>query len=115
MKGSEAKTIEVSLSSGRIATRYSGCGAVVALQDMEEHPLLENGVEVMKVLLEHGGDIDQTDEAGQTALHTGKILLHWQACTHRRSCCRHDYSCPFMTDTLTCGSMFSRRVAAGYY
>lgn len=38
---------------------------------MEEHPLLENGVEVLKLLLEHGGDIDQTDEAGQTALHTG--------------------------------------------
>ena len=46
---------------------------MVALQDMEEHPLLENGVEVMKLLLEHGGDIDQTDEAGQTALHTGEI------------------------------------------
>lgn len=35
--------------------------------------MLENGVEVLKLLLEHGGDVDQTDEAGQTALHTGEI------------------------------------------
>jgi ankyrin repeat protein len=52
MKGSEAKTAE----------------------QMEEHPLLENGVEVLKLLLEHGGDVDQTDEAGQTALHTACFL-----------------------------------------
>ena len=48
---------------------------------MEEHPLLENGAEVMKLLLEYGGDIDQTDEAGQTALHTGKISLP-HTCPH---------------------------------
>lgn len=41
-------------------------------QELESHSLLENGVEVLKVLLEHGGDVDQTDEAGKTALHTGK-------------------------------------------
>jgi len=46
---------------------------------MKGHSLLENGVEVLEVLLEHGGDVDQTDEAGKTALHTGEngfSLLH---------------------------------------
>ena len=42
-----------------------------ALQEMEGHSLLKNGVEVLEVLLDHGGDVDQTDEAGKTALHTG--------------------------------------------
>ena len=41
---------------------------------MEEYPLLENGAEVMQLLIDSGGDVDQTDEAGQTALHTACFL-----------------------------------------
>ena len=52
MKGSEARTAE----------------------EMERDPLLEHGVEVLQLLLAHGGDIDQTDESGQTALHTACFL-----------------------------------------